>query len=235
MSAFREDKLMRWTLAVAAFCLLVAESTEARQLKDPEPDAAYKDSRLPVEKRVEDLLRRMTLDEKIEQLHQDRHNEILAQGMSDKALGRFFSDTAEAAFRFSYSFHKVAKDFKEAAAMAIQAGMDMEAPGGFGYRHLPELVKEGKVPIDLIDTSVRRVLRTKFRAGLFDQPARRSETSALHHRHFRACHLEPGDEAGRRTRRLYSDGRRQRPGHQADRSLFREMSTEVIPLKTPSP
>ena len=82
--------MMKQVLVTAAFCLLSAMSTEAQQVKDAELAAAYKDSSLPVAKRVEDLLRRMSLEEKIEQLHQDRHNEILEQGMSDEALERFF-------------------------------------------------------------------------------------------------------------------------------------------------
>ena len=52
--------------------------------------------------------------------------------------------------------------------MAITAGMDLEAPTPAGYQHLPGLVREGRVPMEFIDRSVVRVLRTKFRAGLFD-------------------------------------------------------------------
>ena len=70
----------------------------------------------------------------------------------------------------NHYFHKVAATWAEAAKLAIMAGMDMEAPTGFCYAHLKKLVKDGQVPIDVIDTSVRRVLRAKFRAGLFDTP-----------------------------------------------------------------
>ena len=46
--------------------------------------------------------------------------------------------------------------------------MDMES---YGYlNHLGDLVKEGKVSVDKIDDSVRRILRVKFLLGLFDDP-----------------------------------------------------------------
>ena len=37
-------------------------------------------------------------------------------------------------------------------------------------RHLKELVEEGKVTMAQVDESVRRVLRVKFRLGLFERP-----------------------------------------------------------------
>ena len=56
----------------------------------------------------------------------------------------------------------------EAALMSIDAGMDLEAPDAHCYMHQPQLVREGRVSEQVIDRSVARVLRTKFRAGLFD-------------------------------------------------------------------
>ncbi len=66
----------------------------------------------------------------------------------------------------------VARDKKEAIAMAINAGIDMAMePYDLGFCDLLiELVKEGKVSMSRIDDAVRRVLRMKYRMGLFDMP-----------------------------------------------------------------
>jgi beta-glucosidase len=65
-------------------------------------------------------------------------------------------------------FHHVAADNAEAAAMAIQAGVDLEAPEPSCFPHLSRLVKEGRVPMSEIDKAVGRILAVKFAAGLFD-------------------------------------------------------------------
>lgn len=46
----------------------------------------------------------------------------------------------------------------------------MEAPSAYGYKHLVELVKEGRLPESVIDERVRCVLTMKFKMGLFDRP-----------------------------------------------------------------
>ena len=69
------------------------------------------------------------------------------------------------------SFHKIAKDKPSAAVMAINAGVDLEASRPDVYASsLKQLVQNGKVSEDLIDTSVKRILRVKFKAGLFEKP-----------------------------------------------------------------
>ena len=67
---------------------------------------------------------------------------------------------------------KVAKDKKEAIKIAINAGIDMSMdPYDVGFcKLLKELVDEGEVPMSRIDDATRRVLRLKYRLGLFDQP-----------------------------------------------------------------
>ena len=66
--------------------------------------------------------------------------------------------------------HRVAADKSDAAAQAIEAGVDMELPDPYGYSELVALVKRGRIAESLIDRSVVRVLRSKFLAGLFEQP-----------------------------------------------------------------
>ncbi len=66
--------------------------------------------------------------------------------------------------------HGIAKDKGEAAALAINAGIDVEMPDGDTYMQLPDLVSQGKVSMTTIDTAVRRVLHEKFLLGLFEKP-----------------------------------------------------------------
>ncbi len=66
--------------------------------------------------------------------------------------------------------HGIAADGAEAARKAILAGVDMDMMGLLYIKHLPDEVRAGRVPESVIDESVRRVLRTKFRMGLFDRP-----------------------------------------------------------------
>jgi beta-glucosidase len=71
-----------------------------------------------------------------------------------------------------YSRDKVAKDKKDAIRIAINAGIDMSMdPYNVEFCILlKELVNEGKVPMSRIDDAVRRILRAKYRLGLFDEP-----------------------------------------------------------------
>jgi len=69
--------------------------------------------------------------------------------------------------------HGVAADLVEAAALALQAGIDVDMMAG-AYRHgLPAALQRGLVSMTLIDEAVRRVLTLKERLGLFDDPYRR--------------------------------------------------------------
>ena len=74
--------------------------------------------------------------------------------------------------------HKMYKNVKDAAARAIDAGVDVETPDGEGYDHLIALVREGKVSQGQIDNAVRRVLAMKFEGGLFENPYADARTAA---------------------------------------------------------
>jgi beta-glucosidase len=63
-----------------------------------------------------------------------------------------------------------AKDRKEAGLKAFMAGVEMDMVDNIYLENLPELVAEGKVPMSRIDDAVRRILRIKYRLGLFDHP-----------------------------------------------------------------
>ncbi len=76
--------------------------------------------------------------------------------------------------------HGVASDLVEAAALALNAGVDIDMMAG-AYRHgLPEALRRGLVSEQSIDASVRRVLLLKERLGLFNDPyrARGTENAA---------------------------------------------------------
>ena len=71
-----------------------------------------------------------------------------------------------------YTREHVAADKKEAIEIAINAGIDMAMePYDLNFcTLLKELVEEGRVPMSRIDDAVRRILRLKYRLGLFDTP-----------------------------------------------------------------
>lgn len=68
--------------------------------------------------------------------------------------------------------HHIAKDFKEAAMLSVNAGVDMSMiPDDFSFiDDVIALVKEGKIKMSRIDDAVRRILKVKFEVGLFEQP-----------------------------------------------------------------
>ena len=66
--------------------------------------------------------------------------------------------------------HGVAEDRAHAAAVALHAGVDMDMVSGAYRDTLADNLQNGKVTQDEIDEAVRRILRIKLRAGLFDQP-----------------------------------------------------------------
>ena len=67
-------------------------------------------------------------------------------------------------------YQGAAADHKESAMRAVNAGLDMDMADLCYFNHLEQLVKEGKVSEKTIDESVRRILRLKFRLGLFENP-----------------------------------------------------------------
>jgi len=66
--------------------------------------------------------------------------------------------------------HGIAVDDSEASLKAVTAGVDMDMADDDYVRYIPDLVKSGKLPESVVDEAVRRVLRVKFKAGLFEHP-----------------------------------------------------------------
>ncbi|MBO9370857.1 MAG: glycoside hydrolase family 3 C-terminal domain-containing protein [Chloroflexi bacterium] len=67
-------------------------------------------------------------------------------------------------------YHGVAGDRAHAAALALHAGVDMDMVSRAYLDTLAESVRQGRVPVAKIDEAVRRILRIKQRAGLFENP-----------------------------------------------------------------
>jgi beta-glucosidase len=66
--------------------------------------------------------------------------------------------------------HGIAAGEADAARLALPAGVDMEMVSRSYVTHGPRLVKEGRLPLAAVNEAVRRVLRLKLRAGIFDRP-----------------------------------------------------------------
>ncbi len=69
-----------------------------------------------------------------------------------------------------YTKEFVAKDGKDAAMIAFNTGVQFEFPQANQYKHLPELLKEGKIKEEDIDKAVAQTLKLKFELGLFENP-----------------------------------------------------------------
>ena len=69
-----------------------------------------------------------------------------------------------------YQHHNIARDRAEAAAMAFNAGLDIELPADDCAAQLDEAVGRGLVSLETIDGIVRRILTEKLRLGLFERP-----------------------------------------------------------------
>jgi beta-glucosidase len=66
--------------------------------------------------------------------------------------------------------HGVASDTREAAALALRAGVDIDMASGAYRAHLAGLVRSGELAEGLVDDAVARVLSVKVALGLFENP-----------------------------------------------------------------
>ncbi len=68
------------------------------------------------------------------------------------------------------TLHFVAANKAEAAKQSLEAGLDIELPDPDVNTTLVEQAKSGKIPVELIDKAVSRILRSKFQVGVFENP-----------------------------------------------------------------
>jgi beta-glucosidase len=68
--------------------------------------------------------------------------------------------------------HGVGGDSASVATLALNAGVDIDMVSEIYRKQLPSLVRAGRIPVKTLDEAVRRVLRLKYRLGLFENPYR---------------------------------------------------------------
>ena len=71
---------------------------------------------------------------------------------------------------FLMIYHRIAQERSEAAARALEAGLDVELPRLDFFRELPSAIEAGRIDGALLDRAVGRVLHLKFELGLFESP-----------------------------------------------------------------
>ncbi|MEW5987920.1 MAG: glycoside hydrolase family 3 N-terminal domain-containing protein, partial [Chloroflexota bacterium] len=93
--------------------------------------------------------------------------------------------------------HGIAADLKDAVRLSLLAGLDMEMVSRGYTNHLADLVTAGDLPLTLVDEAVRRILRLKFRLGLFENPYTDESLadSVILRPDFRALALEVAQES----------------------------------------
>ncbi len=74
--------------------------------------------------------------------------------------------------------HGVAKDRVDAGKKALSAGIDMDMTSGIFGEEILKSVKKGEISQELVDKAVRRILETKYKLGLFDDPFKYCEVEA---------------------------------------------------------
>ena len=114
--------------------------------------------------------------------------------------------------------HAVTDDLSEAAAMALEAGLDVELPTtrAFGAP-LATALTSGRVSQAAVDAAVGRVLRAKFELGLFDDPYVDPAGAALPYESDRGDRAPVDRPAGQRRDAAAGGGSENRRGHRPER------------------
>jgi beta-glucosidase len=107
--------------------------------------------------------------------------------------------------------HGYVKDNYEAAEKAILAGNDMDMESRSYINNLHKLVDDKKVPLNLVDEAVRRILTKKFEMGLFDDPFRFSNTTREQRELNNPAHKEVEREMARKSIVLLKNDRQLLP------------------------
>lgn len=140
-----------------------------------------------IEKMAEEILGRLSLQEKLGQLYQMVEGE---NPFGSKLVDRKMEDSIKNGdvgtvlgvvdWEKAYTFQKIAvaelihhgaaKNDEEAARLALEAGLDIEMVSDCIVTQGEKLVKDGTITQERIDESVKRVLKTKIKLGLFENP-----------------------------------------------------------------
>lgn len=95
--------------------------------------------------------------------------------------------------------HGYVPDKKEAGLAALTAGSDMDMESRIYERELSVLAEEGRLDTVLLNDAVRRILRLKFKLGLFDDPYRYSDEERERTSQLTPEHMEAARDAGRKS------------------------------------
>ncbi len=126
--------------------------------------------------------------------------------------------------------HGYVQDSIGAAAAAAKAGCDMDMESRAFIRHLPALVKAGKVKMPVLDEAVRRILRKKFEMGLFDDSFRYSNEQREKEQWNNPAHLEAARDIARKSIVLLKNENSSLPLRKA---WFRDPAKPVIAMVGP--
>jgi beta-glucosidase len=95
--------------------------------------------------------------------------------------------------------HGIVPNEEEAALLAIKAGLDMDMQGEVYAKYLKGLIEKGLVDEKTIDQSVRRILKVKFKLGLFDDPYRYCNEAREKRTIYAPEHLEAAFDVAKRS------------------------------------
>lgn len=114
--------------------------------------------------------------------------------------------------------HRVAENFKEASFLSVDAGMDMHMHGPHFLEHIVNLVKEGRLPVERINEASEKILRAKFKLGLFEY--RYVDLDKVDQRIFTPQHKQTALDAARQSITLLKNKKEILPLKKANKKIF---------------
>ena len=114
--------------------------------------------------------------------------------------------------------HRVAENFKEASFLSVDAGMDMHMHGPHFLENIVELVKEGRISIDRVNEASEKILRAKFKLGLFEN--RYVDLTKVDNRIFTKQHKQTALDAARHSITLLKNKDGILPLKKANKKIF---------------
>lgn len=127
--------------------------------------------------------------------------------------------------------HGVAKDDAEAGLLAINAGVDMDMQGEVYFKYLKKQVEEGLVKESQIDDAVRRILKIKFKLGLFDDPYRYCDEDREKRLVYAPEHLEAALDVAKKSMVLLKNDNQALPLKKGEKiAVIGELATSTRDL-----
>ena len=114
--------------------------------------------------------------------------------------------------------HRVAENFKEASFLSVDAGMDMHMHGPHFLENIVELVKEGRISIERVNEASEKILRAKFKLGLFEN--RYVDLTKVDNRIFTKQHKQTALDAARHSITLLKNKDGILPLKKANKKIF---------------